>query len=142
LAWLAFAFHLAKRPHVMPDRSVSRGEVISLIAGIPLAVTSAASAASVPTPAAAPGLLTIAQMRANYKYVDKAPNPAQGVCATCYAFRPVYGPATPAPQAAPSASLPPAQGPLVSATCLLVPGPVLPGGWCTVWGLNPSLKTK
>jgi hypothetical protein len=119
----------------MSDRSISRGTVISLIAGIPLAVTSAANAASSPVPATpAPALLTVAQLRANYKYVDQAPNPAQATCATCYAFRPVYASVSTASKATP--------GPIVSATCLLVPGPIQPGGWCSVWGLNPSLKAK
>jgi hypothetical protein len=88
---------------------------------------SAASAATVPaaaTPAAASGVLTVDQLRAKYKYVDQSPNPAQATCATCYAFRPSTG------------------GPTVAASCLLVPGPIVPGGWCSVWGLNPTLKTK
>lgn len=59
----------------MADRSVSRGEVISLIAGIPLGVAAVTTAASA------------ADNKAQFKYVAKSTKPGQ-TCSNCSLFTP------------------------------------------------------
>jgi hypothetical protein len=87
----------------MADHSVSRGEVISLIAGIPLAVSAVAGTASAAGTAS----------KASMKYVDKS-TVAGKTCSNCSLFIPGKTKTGPG-------------------TCKLVAGAISPGGYCIAW---------
>jgi hypothetical protein len=105
----------------MADRPVSRGEVISLIAGIPLAVAATAGAASADVTKPTPAEAAAAQLKAQFGYMAKSTFPAK--CSGCKFFTPsvIHGSGT--------------MGVAESAlgACKLIPGGVSAAGWCSQW---------
>lgn len=115
----------------MSDKPISRGVIISLVAGVPLAVTAARAAASAdvnkpPTPTTiVTPTPTILEIRAKYKYTDQAPAAANGrTCFTCKAFQPAV--------VVKAGSLP-VPSKTANGKCPIVPGSISPSGWCTAW---------